>query len=318
MFKKLLLLLSLSVTPAVAVSAQSTNGSSTEYDFIAPDSETFRLGDYEVTELDYYSLNDNTTNYSVIKVIIPHIVFDQLSNYEIVYIAIPNFRYHSNRDLSMSIDLYDNEGDFFDTAFSSFSVIPLSESMLSNLGYTVVDIPPLTYPPNPYNLFDPAIWDYNYLSYEIRLTFSVPTYYTTEFPFFMYNITLFTKLGNYYDGYVDGYDYGLDDGYDYGLDDGYYDGYYDGIQEGLSTAEGTWLGNLIFGTVGSVVGFIFAISDFEVLGVSIMSIITLFVAIGVIMLFIKLIKGTNYIWLIIVKLIQLVVVAELIKLPVWL
>ena len=105
----------------------------------------------------------------------------------------------------------------------------------------------------------------------------------------------------YIDGYWDGYDDGSDNGYDVGYSDGYdvgnshgfNDGYINGIAEGITQAEGTWLGNLIFGTVGSVVGFIFAISDFEVLGVSIMSIITLFVAIGVIMLFIKLIKGTN-------------------------
>lgn len=100
-------------------------------------------------------------------------------------------------------------------------------------------------------------------------------------------------IDGYWDGYDDGSDNGYDDGFVDGIADGYSDGYIDGIQEGITQAEGTWLGNLIFGTVGSVVGFIFAISDFEVLGVSIMSIITLFVAIGVIMLFIKLIKGTN-------------------------
>ena len=100
-------------------------------------------------------------------------------------------------------------------------------------------------------------------------------------------------IDGYWDGYDDGSDNGYDDGFVDGIADGYSDGYIDGIAEGITQADGTWLGNLIFGTVGSVVGFIFAISDFEVLGVSIMSIITLFVAIGVIMLFIKLIKGTN-------------------------
>ena len=106
-------------------------------------------------------------------------------------------------------------------------------------------------------------------------------------------VMMMVMIDGYWDGYDDGFDNGYDDGFVDGIADGYSDGYIDGIAEGITQADGTWLGNLIFGTVGSVVGFIFAISDFEVLGVSIMSIITLFVAIGVIMLFIKLIKGTN-------------------------
>ena len=231
-------------------------------------------------------------------------MFFDLSYYETVYISIPNYHYNSNVSLFMRIDLYSSTG-YVDSAFS-FGAIPLSETMLANLGYTVADIP-------VYNPFDPSLWDYNYLNYEIRLIFNVPTDFVNGTPDFLRDITLFTKLGSYWDGYDDGADNGYDDGYidgyydgyDDGVDngyddgfvdgiaDGYSDGYIDGVQEGITQAEGTWLGNLIFGTVGSVVGFIFAISDFEVLGVSIMSIITLFVAIGVIMLFIKLIKGTN-------------------------
>ena len=269
MFKKLLLLLSLSVTPAVAVSAQSTNGSSIEHDFIAPDSPRYRLGDYDVTVLSH----DSYSNVSRIEVIVPHYVFEHLSDYDNVYIAIPRYKYSSNYNLNMRIDLFDGQG-YFDTAFSNLDYIPLSKIMCATLGYTVTDNPPYYY-----NLFDPALWDYNYLSYEIRLSFNVPTDIVIGPPNFMKEITLFTKLS--YAGYSDGFI------------DGWSDGYAEGISEGIRQAEGTWLGNLIFGTVGSVVGFIFAISDFEVLGVSIMSIITLFVAIGVIMLFIKLIKGTN-------------------------
>lgn len=294
MFKKLLLVALTSMSYASALTLESSdnpNSIYSQYDFIASDSLTFRIGDYYVTELEYYT-DEISTHYSYIEVIIPHAVFDELSNYDIVYISIPYFRYTSTTDLSMRINLYDDD-QFFNSAFSSYSVLPLSETMCAYFGYTVVDIPPFTYPPNLYNYFDPAIWDYNYLNYEIRLRFTVPTYYTTEFPFFMYEITLFTELNSYYDGYSDGYYDGYYDGYDIGLDDGFDGGYTEGISEGITQAEGTWLGNLIFGTVGSVVGFIFAISDFEVLGVSIMSIITLFVAIGVIMLFIKLIKGTN-------------------------
>ena len=287
MLRELLLVALTSITYASILTLTSSdntvNSMYNPSDFIASDSLTYRLGDYEVTRLDYYSLANNTINYSVIEVIIPYTVFDELSNYDIVYISIPNYHYNSNISLFMRIDLYDDQ-DFFDYAFSNLSTLSLSETMLAHLGYTVVDTPPYTYPPNAYNYFDPALWDYYYLDYEIRLTFTVPyTAYATNPPTdwqqALRDITLFTKLSNV--GYPDGYS------------DGYSDGYIDGIQEGITQAEGTWLGNLIFGTVGSVVGFIFAISDFEVLGDSIMLIITLFVAIGVIMLFIKLIKGTN-------------------------
>ena len=288
MFKNLLLVALTSISYASALTMESSDNTANSMynpsDFIAADSLTYRLGDYDITELDYKSLGGGEVRFSRIEVIIPYSVFEDLSNYEIVYISIPNhiYNYNSTVNLSMRIDLYDAQG-YFDTAFGSGAIM-LSETMLANLGFTVADNPPYTYPPNAMNYFDPALWDYNYLNYEIRLTFTVPyTAYATNPPTdwqqALHDITLFTKLSNV--GYPDGYS------------DGYSDGYIDGVQEGITQADGTWLGNLIFGTVGSVVGFIFAISDFEVLGVSIMSIITLFVAIGIIMLFIKLIKGTN-------------------------
>ena len=286
MVRELLLVALTSISYASALTIESsdnpTNINYSQSDFIASDSLTYRLGDYDITELDHKSLGGGEVRFGRIEAIIPHSVFEELSNYEIVYISIPNYiyRYNSTVNLNMLIELYDAQG-YLDTAFS-FGSLALNETMLANLGFTVIDRPPYTYPPNPLNHFDPRLWDYNYLNYEIRLNFTVPyTAYATNPPTdwqqALRDITLFTKLGSYSDGYSDGFD----------------DGYIDGIQEGLTTAEGTWLGNLIFGTVGSVVGFIFAISDFEVLGVSIMSIITLFVAIGIIMLFIKLIKGTN-------------------------
>ncbi len=298
MLRELLLVALTTVSYASTLTIESSdNVNTTSYsqnDFIASDSLTYRLGHYQVTEIEHESLGDGEVNFGRIEVIFPKSVFFELSYYETVYIAIPNYYYNSMVSLNMCIDLYSSTG-YVDSAFS-FGDIPLSETMLANLGYTVADIPPYTYNP-----FDPSLWDYNYLNYEIRLVFTVPyTAYSNppaNWQTALLDITLFTKLSSYSDGYddgyYDGYDDGIEAGYSGGYSDGYSDGYIDGVQEGITQAEGTWLGNLIFGTVGSVVGFIFAISDFEVLGVSIMSIITLFVAIGIIMLFIKLIKGTN-------------------------
>jgi len=267
MVRKLLLVALTTVSYASTLTIESSNNainsSYSQNDFIDLSSPNFRLGDYEVTNLQYYEM----TNRSSIEVIIPHTVFTELSAFQTVFISIPGYSSNSIAVLSMRIDLYDSQG-YFDTAISTLSSISLNEFMLAKTGFTVIDNPPYYY-----NLFDPAFWDYNHTDYEIRLVFYVPTDFINGTPDFLKDITLFTKLGSYSDGYSDGY--------------------VDGIAEGITQAEGTWLGNLIFGTVGSVVGFIFAISDFEVLGVSIMSIITLFVAIGIIMLFIKLIKGTN-------------------------
>ena len=266
MFRKLLLVALTSMSYASTLTLSSSDNSNTIYSqnkFIDLSSPNFRLGDYEVTRLIYYEM----TNRSSIEVIIPHSVFTELSAFQTVFISIPGYSSNSTAVLSMNIDLYDDQG-YFDWAISGYPTIPLNEFMLAKTGFTVTDNPPYHY-----NLFDPNLWDYHYTDYEIRLVFYVPTDFIDGTPDFLRDITLFTKLGSYSDGYSDGY--------------------IDGVQEGITQADGTWLGNLIFGTVGSVVGFIFAISDFEVLGVSIMSIITLFVAIGIIMLFIKLIKGTN-------------------------
>lgn len=284
MFKKLLLVALTSITYASALTLESSdnvNSINSQNEFIAPDSPSFRLGDYTVNEIEHLFINDGEYNSIYIQATIPLSVFQTLSKYTQVYISIPYYQYNSTDMLYMRIDFYNTvSGSYMWSVYDNFSVIPLSETMLANLGFTVVDIPPYTYPPYNYNYFDPALWDYSFLE-EVRLSFFVPC--SLDLPSgwqnYLRDITLFTKLSNV--GYNDGYS------------DGYSDGYIDGIQEGITQADGTWLGNLIFATVGSVVGFIFAISDFEVLGVSIMSIITLFVGIGIIMLFIKLIKGTN-------------------------
>lgn len=289
MFKNLLLVALTSMSYVSVLTLQSsdnvntTNVNTTSYsqnDFIAPDSPTFRLGDYDVKQVEHISAGGGEVRFNRIDVSVPYSVFENLAQYWQVYISIPNYYYNSTVALKMDICLYTDQG-FLDYAIDP--PILLSETMLAHLGFTVVDNPPYTYPPNQVNYFDPACWDYDTSSYnEIRLTFTVPyVAYSdppTDWQQALLDITLFTELSVYSsDGYADGYS----------------DGYADGVQEGLSSSDGTWLGHLVFGTVGGVVGFIFALADFEVLGVSIMSIIALFVAIGIIMLFIKLIKGTN-------------------------
>ncbi len=279
MIRKLLLVALTTISYASALTIESSdNVNTTSYsqnDFIASDSPTFRLGDYDVKQVEHISAGGGEVRFNRIEVSVPYSVFENLAQYWQVYISIPNYYYNSTVALSMNISLY-NDQSYLDDAYSQPRL--LSEIMLAHLGFTVVDKPPLTG-----NDFNPALWDYSPSEYdEIRLIFTVPYTAYLDPPFnygdALRDITLFTKLNVYdSDGYADGYS----------------DGYADGIAEGITQADGTWLGNLIFGTVGSVVGFIFAISDFEVLGVSIMSIIALFVAIGIIMLFIKLIKGTN-------------------------
>ena len=169
---------------------------------------------------------------------------------------------------------------------------------------------------NDYVFYDKSLFPETSFVYEITVNFG----YNIESNArvyaeygFIYEVAFTNELGiaNYYtdlqniaynDGYTDGYNEGANDFYEVGYDDGYYDGYQDGDYwgyqdgyfDGFADAEyvgdGTWLGNLVFGTIGGIVGFLFALSDFEVLGVSIMSIITLFVAIGIVRLLLKVLR----------------------------
>ena len=109
-------------------------------------------------------------------------------------------------------------------------------------------------------------------------------------PILLYDTYYLMKLYGSSIGYNDGYTDGLQDGYLDGYTDGLDVGYGIGFSDAEYVGDGTWLGNLVFGTIGGIVGFLFALSDFEFLGVSIMSIITLFVAVGIIKLLIGVIK----------------------------
>ncbi len=305
MFSKLLLVLGVAVGYGFNLTFETKNtfdhtpNYTVRYDFIDYDSPAYRLGDYDITELEHISAGGGQVRYNRIETIIPRVVFDTLGEYENVFISMPLYDYNSDVNLTMRIDFYVN-GELDYPVIYGMENISLSMTMLKSLPYTMVDLP------NNFNVFDPYHWEYDY-GQEVRLTFVVPYKAYTEPPSDyaqqLRNITLFTKLGvgepSYYDsGYSDGYGDGYNDGYrdgdEFGYTDGYYDGYENGYQVGFGDAEtvgdGTWLGNLVFGTIGGIVGFLFALSDFEVLGVSIMSIITLFVAIGIVRLLLKVLK----------------------------
>ena len=289
MFSKLLLVLG--VAFGYGSNLTLTPNNSIRYDYIDYESPAYRLGDYEITELTHINAGGGQVRYNRIQAIIPRVVFDTLAEYENVFISMPLYAYNSAVNLTMRIDFYDG-GLLESSVFYDMENIPLSMTMLKVLPYTIADLP------NNFNVFDPYDWDLG-LQMELRLTFTIPykahTNPPSDYAEQLKNITLFTKRGDgYAGGYDDGYFDGVNDGYDNGYLDGVNDGYENGYQVGFSDAEsvadGSWLGSLVFGTIGGIVGFLFALSDFEVLGVSIMSIITLFVAIGVIKLLIKVIK----------------------------
>jgi hypothetical protein len=285
MFSKLLLVLGVAfaygtnLTLKTANKVSHTPNYSIRYDFIDYEYPAYRLGDYDITELVHISAGGGQVRYFRVRAIIPRVVFDTLAEYENVFIYMPLYGYNSAVPLIMRIDWY-KDGEYFESAMDDLGNIPLSMSMLKVFPYTVVDLP------NDFNVFDPNNWDSSYQT-ELRLTFYVPyTKYMQppgDYAQQLRNITLFTERGDgSYESYAAGYTDGLQDGYE--------NGYETGFADAESVADGSWLGSLVFGTVGGIVGFLFALSDFEVLGVSIMSIITLFVAVGIIKLLIKVIK----------------------------
>ncbi len=297
MFSKLLLVLGISfgygsnLMVKVNNNYSHTPNSSRIFSYINYDSPAYRLGDYDITTLEHISAGDGQVRFNHIQAIIPRVVFDTLGEFENVFISMPLYDYNSTVDLEMKLEYYDN-GVHFSGFFLNFEWIPLSATMLKVLPYTMVD---LSYEFNP---FDYNNW-YVLHDKEIRISFIIPYTEHTNPPSGwqddLRNITLFTKRGDDYaggydDGYYDGFLDGTDEGYIGGYTDGLQDGYEVGFQDAETVGDGTWLGNLVFGTIGGIVGFLFALSDFEVLGVSIMSIITLFVAIGIVKLLLKVLK----------------------------
>ena len=296
MFSKLLLVLGIAFAYGSNLTLKANNNyshtpnNSRIFSYIDYDSPAYRLGDYDITDLQHISAGGGQIRFNRIETIIPRVVFDTLGQYENVFIGIPLYDYNSAVDLTMRMDFYDN-GLFVAPAFVGYGGgIPLSMTMLNVFPYTMIDL--------PFNVFDSNYWDNDYET-ELRLLFTVPyTEYTnppSQWQEEMRNITLFTKRGGGYDagyddGYAAGYSAGDEWGYKEGYDDGKDDGYDLGFADAEAIADGSWLGSLVFGTIGGIVGFLFALSDFEVLGVSIMSIITLFVAIGIVRLLLKVLR----------------------------
>lgn len=242
------------------VTSVSTGSLNAQNDFIAPDSPTFRLGDYVVRQIEHISALDGEVRFNRIEVSVFDYVFENLAQYSQVYISIPNYYYNSKVNLTMGIKLYKNQS-FVGHATDPVELL-LSETMLAHLGFTVVDNPPYTYPPNQVNYFNPACWNYDRSSYDdIRLIFKVPYIAYSEPPTNYGNalrdITLFTELNVYYsDGYNDGFADGYDDGYidgDFdGYNNGYNNGYNDGYNEGMEYAVNenisySWLTGLFAG-----------------------------------------------------------------------
>lgn len=243
--------------------------------FIDNSYPSYRIGNYQITDIEHVSAAGGQVRFNRIQVIVPHVDINTLGQYDNVYISIPYYDYNQSVNLYMRIDFYNN--NVLNTpVYYDMAEIPLSETMLKVLPYTIVDLP------IQYNIFDVTKWD-QYDPNELRLTFLVPALEYSDPPVnwqeHLKDITLFTRLED-----------GDGGSYIYGYEDGYNDGYRDGLTGAEIAAEGNWLGSLVFGTIGGIVGFLFAISDFEVLGVSIMSIITLFVAIGIITLLLKVLK----------------------------
>lgn len=230
MIRKVLPILLTSLVGFSANNFTHTPNNSVRYDFIDYDSPNYRLGDYEITNIQHINAGGGEVRFFRVQTIIPRVVFDTLGIYQNVFIAIPLYDYNSAVNLTMRVDFYDG-GVFVGSAISGFGGgLPLSMTMLNVFPYTMVDL--------SYNVFDSNNWDNDYQS-ELRLDFTVPyTAYTnppSQWQNEMRNITLFTKRNDsasYFDGYETGYNDGVADGYADGYADGSADSYLDGYNDG--------------------------------------------------------------------------------------
>lgn len=237
MIKKILPILLTSLVGFSANNFTHTPNNSVRYDFIDYDSPNYRLGDYDITELEHISAGGGQVRYNRIEVIIPRVVIDTLGQYENVFVFIPLYDYNSAVDLYMRIDYY-VDGELDHPVIYDIENIPLSMTMLKVLPYTIVDIP------YDFNVFDSNNWDNDYQR-ELRITFVVPykahTQPPSDYAERLKNITLFTKRSDSA-GYFDGYENGYSDGYTHGNADGYNDGYTDGKEDGYT--DGYYWGDL--------------------------------------------------------------------------
>lgn len=108
------------------------------------------------------------------------------------------------------------------------------------------------------------------------------------------NLYLYSQDNGF--SYSDAYSKGFEDGENFG----YLDGYEVGLQEGEligigkgwenSITASTFIGDIIFSTVGAVASFILTLGTFEFMGISLLTLISFVILFGVVLIVIKVIK----------------------------
>jgi hypothetical protein len=253
MIRKILPILLTSLVGFSSNNFTHSPNNSVRYDFIDYDSPNYRLGDYHTFDIASVSAGGGQVRFTRIKAVIPSSVFDTLAEYENVFITIPNYRYNSAVDLVMRIEVAYSYVPVLPADYP-YDELPLSESMLKVLPYTMLDIP------YEHNVFDRDTWTNN-SGFNFNIVFTIPyTKHTnppSDYAEQLKNITLFTKRSDGYDGgYDNGYFDGFNDGYDNGYDGGYEDGYYwgdlDGYNRGINEDFNAY--SYLFGMFGAFSG----------------------------------------------------------------
>lgn len=185
-----------------------------------------------------------------------------------------NYFYENLKDITVILYDYENSSTIFSLTYSSYQ--------LWRYYYT---LPQITRQSSDWRL-------------NIRLNFyfeSVATEYMSaknDFgvyfnPTMLYETLDFIYLSGDGGDYQSGYDFGYDIGYDNGVKDGFDNGYDKGVKD--TEISNNALGSIVYSVIGSVSGFILTLSQFEVFGVSIGSILAFVVGISLVLILIKVI-----------------------------
>lgn len=234
--------LAFTISSLVGLTATTNNAYSPnyrkQYDFIDYEYTSYCLGDYDIKLEEFVTASGGQVKFFRIQTIIPFSVIEVLQESDNVYFTIPNYRYNSAVNLTMTMNYYIND-EMYIPVNDEMSIIPLSMSMLTILPYTIVDLP------YKYNPFDLDNWTGIY-DYEIRLTFQIPYTRDSDPPGdwlnALRNLTIFTELNS---GITSAYDYG----YSVGYSNGNIDGYNLGFSEGFQSTEDGGVWNSLFTAV---------------------------------------------------------------------